>query len=112
MTKAAYAAVFASPRRLTTGNFVVVTTPSAAGIARLGLAISRRYATTAVERNRVKRLVRESFREVQPALGAFDIVVMLRSATADVPAATLRAALASVWARLPAAESPPRPDRA
>ncbi len=42
---------------------------------RLGMAISRRHAAHATERNRIRRVVRESFRLHQHQLGAWDIVV-------------------------------------
>ena len=46
------------------------------GNPRLGLVISRKAAGAAVARNRIKRLVRESFRHTQTQLGGFDIVVI------------------------------------
>ena len=46
--------------------------------ARLGMAISKRVVKTAVERNRMKRIVRESFRHYQKQLAGLDIVVMCR----------------------------------
>jgi ribonuclease P protein component len=44
----------------------------------LGLAISRKHIKRAVGRNRIKRLIRESFRQHQDELSGWDIVVMLR----------------------------------
>ena len=45
------------------------------GAARLGLLISRRHAPRAVERNRIKRCIREAFRLVQERLGPIDVLV-------------------------------------
>ena len=42
------------------------------------MAISKRAVKTAVERNRIKRIVRESFRHHQQQLAGLDIVVMCR----------------------------------
>lgn len=61
------------------------------------MAIARRYARTAVERNRVKRLVRETFRQQRATLPSLDVVVMLRSATAGASNAVLRAGLRRLW---------------
>ena len=47
--------------------------------ARLGMIIGKRYCRLAVDRNRIKRLIRERFRRDQAQLGSSDIVVMLRS---------------------------------
>jgi ribonuclease P protein component len=51
---------------------------SAGDTARLGLAITKRVAPRAVDRNRIKRLVRESFRRHKSALGSVDVVIRLR----------------------------------
>ena len=48
-------------------------------IGRLGLAISKKHLKKAVDRNRVKRLVRVSFQENQHRLKYLDIVVLLRN---------------------------------
>jgi len=64
------------------------------------MAIARRYARTAVERNRVKRLVRETFRQQRAALPPLDVVVMLRSATAGASTAVLRTGLQRLWGLL------------
>jgi len=44
--------------------------------ARLGLAISKKHCKLAVGRNRLKRLVRESFRHHLAELQGLDIVVL------------------------------------
>jgi ribonuclease P protein component len=64
------------------------------------MAISKRHARTAVERSRVKRLVRETFRQQRATLPAVDVVVMLRSATAGTPNAVLRTGLDRLWGLL------------
>jgi ribonuclease P protein component len=46
-----------------------------AGDARLGLLVTRRHASRASDRNRIKRCVREAFRLEQSRLGAVDLLV-------------------------------------
>jgi ribonuclease P protein component len=46
---------------------------------RLGLVIAKKHIRLAVERNRVKRLIRESFRKHQQLLIEMDIVILARS---------------------------------
>lgn len=49
---------------------------------RLGLAVSRKHCRAASARNRIKRIVRESFRQNKPALEGLDIVVLNQAAAA------------------------------
>jgi len=66
--------------------------------ARLGLAVSRRALPHAVDRNRVRRLARESFRHLE--LAPLDYVVMAKK---DARAATnpeLRSSLDRHFSRL------------
>ena len=46
--------------------------------ARLGIVVAKRNVKLAVDRNRLKRLVRESFRQQQEHLGGLDIVVIIK----------------------------------
>ncbi len=70
------------------------------GHARMGLAISKRVSKRAVERNRIKRLARESFRRVRHDLPAVDLVVMAREQAVGVPGAELLAELDALWRKL------------
>jgi len=45
------------------------------GAARLGMLVSRKHASRAVDRNRIKRCIREAFRLEQERLGALDVLV-------------------------------------
>lgn len=69
--------------------------------ARLGLAVSRRVSKRAVQRNRLKRLVRESFRRQRAELAPMDILVIARSAAVVTPGSELLADLELLWRRLP-----------
>jgi len=48
------------------------------GHARLGLIVPKKIIATAVDRNRVKRLLREAFRLNQHMLGGIDVVARVR----------------------------------
>ena len=71
------------------------------GHARLGLAVSKRVSKRAVERNRIKRLLRESFRRVRNQLPPLDLMVMAREQAAGVPGPELLAELDALWRRIP-----------
>ena len=77
------------------------------GHARLGLAISKRVSKRAVERNRLKRLLRESFRRVRHRLPSVDLMVMARESAANVPGPQLLAEIDTLWAKLLAGRAPP-----
>ncbi len=66
---------------------------------RLGLAIAKRCAPHAVARNRIKRVIRESFRHVRDDLKPMDLVVLCRRAAVEADNATLYDSLARHWKR-------------
>jgi len=69
--------------------------------ARLGLAISKRVSKRAVERNRIKRLLRESFRRHRHELPSMDLLVMARESAVSMPGAELLAEIDALWRKLP-----------
>lgn len=68
---------------------------------RLGLAISRRQLPRAVDRNRIKRLARESFRQRTGLPGA-DVVLMAARTARQCSNTQLRATLDTLWNQLTA----------
>ncbi|SFR65331.1 ribonuclease P protein component [Marinobacter daqiaonensis] len=95
-----YAGVFNDVRvRVPHRHFLILASPNNLGRPRLGLVFSKRNLKRAVQRNRVKRIVRETFRH-RKDLGAMDIVVLGRRdlATQDNP--TLHRILDQVWQTL------------
>ncbi|MEP7043696.1 MAG: ribonuclease P protein component [Dokdonella sp.] len=70
------------------------------GGARLGLAISKRVSKSAVRRNRIKRLARDSFRRTRDTLPAVDILLIARFSADQEDNASLRAELARLWQRI------------
>ena len=57
--------------------------------SRLGLVVAKKKVRRAHERNRVKRLARESFRLHQHQLGLLDLVVMPKMGIEAIPNAVL-----------------------
>jgi len=71
--------------------FRIVSTPSE--YPRLGLTIAKRLMPRAVDRNRVKRLIRESFRQHQSRLPSRDYVVFARQDMRPHPSKHIRSSL-------------------
>lgn len=80
-------------------HFLILASPNTLGHARVGLVFSKKNLKLAVQRNRVKRLVRESFRH-QTDLPALDIIVLGRQGLASLDNQTLNAILEDLWRRL------------
>lgn len=75
--------VFAQPCRAGGGGVTLLARPNGLTQPRLGLVIAKRAVRQAVDRNRIKRLARETFRHLQTRLGGLDIIVMARPGLAD-----------------------------
>ena len=88
--------------RIRIGNrwMTVLAMPNTLEYPRLGLAISRKVARSAVSRNRIKRVIRESFRHNREQICPLDIVVLGRSGIANQTNVTLNTALEKLWKQL------------
>lgn len=71
--------------------------PNLEGRPRLGLAISKRHAGNAVQRNLIKRIVRESFRLWQQRLPPMDIVVIAQPGARSACRTSLHCAAEQLW---------------
>ena len=94
-----YGRVFKRAQRSSDQYFTVLARESDADESRLGLAISKRVAKQATQRNKLKRLVREVFRQ-HPDLPPLDFVVMAGAAAKGASNLQLRASLERHFARL------------
>jgi ribonuclease P protein component len=94
---AEFRAVRQRGRRLTDAYFSISVLANHESHARLGLAIATRTFGTAVARNRIKRLARESFRLNQHDLPSVDVTVSARDAARMAPPADLRSSLEKHW---------------
>jgi len=71
--------VLRSARKLRGDHVVLHIAASAQSASRLGIALPRRLVASSVQRNRIKRVVREIFRRHPAKHGALDMVITLRN---------------------------------
>lgn len=101
LTSAAdYKRVFQEGRRSADGLFTVLYRPNDLGYPRLGMAIAKKQVRSAVSRNRLKRLIRESFRGAKKQLSDVDIVIMARRKAEAANNAAVYASLSQHWQAL------------
>ena len=91
---------YAAGKRLGNEFFTVNAQANGLGCARLGMSIAARILRRAVDRNRVRRLIRESFRVHQLGLPAIDIVIGARAGVLAADNAQLRGALEKLWLKV------------
>jgi len=73
---AAFGRVFEKATRSRDKLFTVLCRRNQTSNGRLGLAISKKHCRLATARNRIKRIIRESFRQQQSLLSGLDVVVI------------------------------------
>jgi ribonuclease P protein component len=99
-SKLQFDAIYAGSRRVDDRFFAMRVKPNGLPHPRVGLAVAVKTAGSGVNRNRLRRLVRESFRLAQFELPAVDVVVAAKFPAAEAPATSLRASLATLWKRV------------
>ncbi|WP_150305610.1 ribonuclease P protein component [Pseudomonas saliphila] len=101
LTPAQFKSVFDGATCKTSGpNLLLLARRNGLGHSRLGLVIAKKSVRRAVDRNKVKRIARDSFRHHRAELEDLDIVVLARKGLGDIDNAALHALFADMWRRL------------
>ena len=92
--------VFDKPERCSDKFFTILYISNGRDVDRLGMAIAKKRVKRAVDRNRIKRIVRESFRQQQTPLAGKDIIVLARDITGKADNTSLFQSLENHWRRI------------
>lgn len=92
--------VFDAARRSSDRYFTVLYREADGDESRVGFTIAKKKIPTAVGRNRVRRLARESFRKQKRTLGAVDIIILAQNAAGTATNRELYASLDKHWHNL------------
>ncbi len=91
--------VFQQPQRAGTPEITILGRSNTLGYPRIGLTVAKKHVKRAHERNRIKRLTRESFRLCQHDLPAMDFVIVAKKGIADLDNHALTGVLEKLWRR-------------
>jgi ribonuclease P protein component len=97
-----FAALRRQGKRIAARTFQTQYRLTEGGEPRLGMAVSRRVSKRAVVRNRIRRIMRESFRARRCDLPSCDVLLIAHTTAAAQPRGALRADLDLIWSRLAA----------
>lgn len=92
-----YRRVFDSAHRSADSSFLVLARENSLNAARLGLAVSKKNLRLAVQRNYIKRVIRESFRRRQKVLPGIDIVVLAQKSILQKNSNELNLSIETHW---------------
>ena len=100
LERSGYEAALAGKPVVVRRHFSVFVHENALKRSRIGVIVGKKGAPRAVDRNRIKRLVRELFRRERWRLGSNDLVVLTRQCPPRAGWEHARVELAAVFAQL------------
>ncbi|MBQ0712458.1 MAG: ribonuclease P protein component [Porticoccus sp.] len=101
LTARSYQAVFGDTcYKVAHPNLLLLARPNQLSHPRLGLVVAKKHIRHAVNRNRVKRVVRDTFRLVQHQLNSVDVVFLVRPGMDKLSPQEQTELLENTWQRL------------
>lgn len=82
--------VFKNPTKIYVSEISIFSKYNELKYPRIGINISKKYVKNAHDRNRIKRIIRESFRKVQYDLPKMDLIIITKKGIKDLDNQTLK----------------------
>ena len=79
-----YEEIFNKSKRLRSRHFDILYVQNSLGYCRAGIVVSKKNVRTAVKRNRIKRVVREVFRNNKSLFDSMDVVFLAKKGCEDL----------------------------
>ena len=96
-----FSTVFAdAPIRVSSADLLILAKQTGYDRPRLGIVVAKKHVKLANQRNRLKRVIRESFRHQQHDLPNVDIIVLVRKSAMGKDNKTLSRTLHKLWVKL------------
>jgi ribonuclease P protein component len=92
--------VFQNGKKISLKSLGMFFTANKLGYPRLGISLAKRNLRKAISRNRIKRLIRESFRLQQQAFEGVDIVVTAYAEISNMDNQKIFESLNTLWSKL------------
>lgn len=100
VTKAEFKHIFDEPFKVNQKYLTVLYRPNLKDHARIGIIVGKRAVNSAVDRNRIRRVIRDSFRLNQEKLIGWDIVIIARQQCDTLSKEKIRKGINDLWERL------------
>ncbi|QBF83052.1 ribonuclease P protein component [Shewanella maritima] len=100
LTPAQFKPVFTNPIKASSAEITLLAIPNSEQNPRIGLTVAKRFVKNASDRNRIKRIIRSSFRLNQHDIPNLDIVVLVRNGVVDMDNAQLHRLIEKLWRKL------------
>jgi ribonuclease P protein component len=100
LTPAQFKSVFSNPIKASSAEITLLAIPNSEQHPRLGLTVAKRYVKRANQRNRIKRIIRDSFRLNQHDIPHLDIVVLVRNGVMEMENAEINKLIEKLWRKL------------
>lgn len=98
LNAADYKAVFSNAQfKVSCRHFLVLAIRNSRSSSRLGLVIAKKNVALAVQRNRLKRQLRDTFRHNKALLGKLDLVVLARKDADKLDNKQLKTTIDTLW---------------